>query len=182
MKKIFLIIVCFCAIALINCKSASSTSPEITLQNFFDALSKNDTEKARLLCTVESKSVIDIIDLTGYMSNKNKDKEKFNPSTFEIGTATIEDEMANVPVKEKSSGITLQYQLRKIAGVWKVVFDTDAVMKIFTDGAATFSNTGIDSLNNAFKNIKNMSIDSIKMGLEKGKQAMDSIQKLLDKQ
>lgn len=173
---------CFCAITLINCKSSSSTTPEITLQNFFNALSKNDTEKARLLCTVESKNVIDILDLTGYMSNKNKDAEKFNPNTFEIGTAIIEDDIATVPVKEKTSGITLQYQLHKIAGVWKVVFDTDTVMKIFTDGAATLTNTSIDSLNKAFKDIKNMSIDSIKMGLQKGKQAMDSIQKLLDKQ
>jgi Domain of unknown function (DUF4878) len=182
MKKIIFIIACFCTITLTNCKSSSSTTPELTLQNFFDALSKNDTEKARLLCTVESKNVIDILDLTGYMSNKNNATDKFNATAFEIGVAVINEDIATVPVKEKTSGITLQYQLRKVAGVWKVVFDTDTVMKIFTDGAASITNNSMDSLNKAFKNIKNMSIDSIKMGLEKGKQVMDSIQKLLDKQ
>ena len=191
MKKILLAIVLLSTVSFYSCNSGGG-DPKGVLSQFFTALSKNDIAGARKLATKDSKSMIDMMEMGMNMNKDKKDSDKFNKENMEIGEAKIDGDRATVPVKEKTTGETLNYILKKEDGGWKVAFDKASVMSM---GAEKMKEKGInaDSLNNAMdelKNLdmdslkdemKNLNMDSLKDKMKEGMQTLDSVNKAMKK-
>ncbi len=178
MKKILLAIVVLSTFSLNGCKSGGG-DPKVVLEQFFDALSKNNIEAARKLATKDSKSMIDMMEMGMKMGNSKKESEKFSKANMEIGEAKIDGDKAVVAVKEKTSGESLNYTLKKEDGSWKVAFDKSSLMSM---GMEKMNEKGInpaDSIGNAMDELKNINMDSLKEGMKKGMEVLDSVNKVL---
>lgn len=182
MKKILLAVVMLSTVAFFGCNSSGGGDPKAVLGQFFEALAKQDIEGARKLATKDSKSMIDMMEMGMKMAKDKKESEKFDKANMEIGEAKIDGDKAVVPVKEKNSGETLNYSLKKEDGSWKVAFDKASVMNM---GMEKMSEKGMDtdSLNNALDKLKDVNMDSlkdkIKDATEESMKAIDSAKKVL---
>ena len=109
------------------------------------------------------------------MSKDKNDTEKFDKASMEFGEVKIEGDKATIPVKEKKSGESLNYILKKEDGTWKVAFDKASMMNM---GMEKMNEKGInpaDSIGNALEELKNLNMDSLKDGMKEGMKALDSI-------
>lgn len=177
MKKIFLAAIVFTAICFSSCKSGGG-DPKAVLSEFFQALADKNMEKARKLSTADSKSMLDMMEMA--MKTENKEEtQKYDKTNMEYGEAKIDGDMATVPVKEKTSGETLNYTLKKESGSWKVAFDKASIMSMGMDKMKEKGVDMSDSLD--AEEMKNMNIDSLKEGLKKGSQTLDSLAKAMEK-
>ena len=82
---------------------------------------------------------------------------------MEFGDAKIEGDKATVPVKEKKSGETTNYTLKKEDGVWKVAFDKATMTKMGTDKIkekGMDTNNGLDSASKMLQELNKMSDSS----------------------
>lgn len=179
MKKILLAIVMLSTVSFFGCNSGGG-DPKAVLGQFFTALSKNDIEGARKLATKDSKSMIDMMEMGMKMGKDNKsESDKFKPDNMEIGEAKIDGDKAVIPVKEKTSGETLNYNLKKEDGGWKVAFDKASVMSM---GKEKMDEKGInpaDSINAAMDKLKDIDMDSLKDKMKEGMEKLDTINKML---
>lgn len=179
MKKIFLAAILFSVICFSSCKTGGG-DPKAVLSEFFQALADKDMEKARKLATTDSKSMLDMMAMA--MKTENKEEtDKYDKANMEYGDAKIDGDVATVPVKEKTSGETLNYTLKKESGTWKVAFDKASIMSM---GMDKMKEKGVDvseGLNKAAEEMRDMNIDSLKEGMEKGSEALDSMAKVLEK-
>ncbi|MEP7165938.1 MAG: hypothetical protein ABI741_14645 [Ferruginibacter sp.] len=181
MKKILLAIVMLSTVSFFGCNSGGG-DPKVVLGQFFTALSKSDIEGARKLATKDSKSMIDMMEMGMKMGKDKSESEKFKPDNMEIGEAKIDGDKAVVPVKEKTTGETLNYNLKKEDGGWKVAFDKASVMSM---GMEKMNEKGInpaDSINAAMDKLKDINMDSLKEGMKKGMEAMDTLKKAMKDQ
>lgn len=177
MKKFLLAIAITSTAFLFSCKSGGGSDPKAVLSSFFDALAKKDMEAARKLATEDSKSMIDMIEMGMKMSNDSKETEKYDKSNMEFGEVKIDGDKATVPVKEKKSGESLNYTLKKVNGEWKVAFDKSSVMSM---GMDKLNEKGIDAneeVNKAMDELKDVNLDSLKEGIK----AMEGAAKELEK-
>ena len=175
MKKILFAIALVTSTVFIGCNADKSGDPKAVLTQFFDALSKKDMEAARKLATKDSKSMIDMMEMGMNMSKDNKESDKFDKSSMEFGEVKIEGDKATIPVKEKKSGESLNYILKKEEGTWKVAFDKASMMSM---GMEKMNEKGInpaDSIGNALDELKKLDMDSLKEGMQKGMEMLDTI-------
>ncbi|MBL0358552.1 MAG: DUF4878 domain-containing protein [Chitinophagaceae bacterium] len=179
MKKLFMAAAILSSAILFTGCGGSGGDPKAALSAFFDAMEKKDIEAARKLATADSKSMIDMMEMGLKMAKDNKESDKFDKSKMEFGEAKIEGDKATVPVKDKKSGESTNFTLKKEEGKWKVAFDKASIMQMATDKMQ--EKGGMDSLNNAMDELKNINIDSVKEGINKGMEALDSASKMLDK-
>ena len=178
MKKIFITVALVSSVFLMaGCGSAGD--PKATLSAFFDAMSKKDMAAARKLSTADSKSMLDMMEKGLQMSTDNTETEKYDKSKMEIGEPTIDGDKATIAVKEKGSDETVNFTLKKESGAWKVAFDKASIMEMATD-KMNEKGVSIDSLRESMKELKNINIDSLKEGIDKGIQALDSAKQLLE--
>ena len=176
MKKILFALIVLSAIIFTGCKS--SGDPKAVLGQFFDALSKKDMVAARKLATTDSKSMLDLMERG--MKTDTKETEKYSKDKMEFGEAKIEGDKATVPVKDKASGETMNYTLKKEGGAWKVAFDKTSIMSM---GMEKMKDEGInvgDSVQNALDELKNVDMDSLQKGMQDGVKTLDSAAKLLE--
>lgn len=170
-----LFVVCLLGTMLFGCKSGDGDPKEV-LSEFFEALSEKDIAKARTLATEDSKSMLDMLEMGMKMSKDTATDMKFDKSKMEFGEVKIEGDKATIPVKEKDSGESLNYTLKKEKGDWKVAFDKSSMM---TMGMEKMNEQGInpaDSLN--MDELNNINVDSLRTGIDEGLKALDSLQKL----
>jgi hypothetical protein len=160
MKKIISIVVV--AIVLIGCKSNDKIEPpKKVFSSFAEALSKKDLAKARELCTNDSKTVIDFLEKkSGNMKVSSMDK--FDTSKVTFGEVVIDGDDAKMPIKDKESGVTIDFPLKKEDGVWKVAFDMkslfDMSMETLNDPKLNIPAGKLDSL---MKQFKSVNLDSL---------------------
>lgn len=179
MKKMLLAVALISSTFLFSCKSGGG-DPKAVLSSFFDALSKKDIEAARKLATDDSKQMLDMIQMGMNMSKDSKDNketEKYDKANMEFGEPKIEGDKATIAVKEKKSGESLNYTLKKVNGEWKVAFDKSSVMSM---GMDKLNEKGVDAgeeVNKAMEELKNVDMDSLKMGMEEGMKVLDSVNK-----
>ena len=178
MKKILLAIVLLSTVSFFGCKSGGG-DPKAVLGQFFTALSKDDMEGARKLATKDSKQMIDFMEMGMKMGKDKKESDKFKPDNMEIGEAKIDGDKAVVPVKEKTTGETLNYNLKKEDGGWKVAFDKASVMSMGKDKMDEKGINAADSINAAMDKLKDINIDSLKDGMKKGMDALDTLKKAM---
>jgi hypothetical protein len=151
--------------------------PKTTLSNFFDALSKKDIATARKFATEESKSMLDMMEMGMNMDKSSKDNDKYDKSKMEFGDAKIDGDKATIAVKEKGSGETMNFTMKKEKGTWKVAFDKASMMNMGMEKMKEKGMNPVDSLNKAMDDIKNMNTDSLKAGMEEGMKMLDSASK-----
>ena len=179
MKKFLMGAVVLASVFFAGCNSASKGDPKSVLVSFFDALTKKDISGARKLATAESKSMLDMMEMGMKMGGDKKDDGKYDKEKMEFGDAKIEGDKATVAVKDKSSGETTNFTLKKEGGDWKVAFDKSSMMNM---GMDKMKDKGMDvdsTINNGMDKLKNMNMDSLgdkmKEGLDKLKEATDKL-------
>jgi len=169
MKKFLMGAVVLSAVLFSGCNSGgNSNDPKAVLISFFDALSSKDISAARKLATAESKSMLDMMEMGMKMGNdKKEDDGKYDKTKMEFGEAKIEGDKATVAVKEKTSGETTNFTLKKEGGAWKVAFDKSSMMNMGMDkmkekGLDSDSlNHGLDKLNEGLDKLKDINTDSL---------------------
>ena len=179
MKKLLFIAFIAATTLFVSCKSGGG-DPKAVLGKFFDALSKKDMEAARKLSTTDSKQMLDLMEM-GMKSDSKEESAKYDASKMEFGEAKIDGDKATVPVKDKSSGETMNYTLKKEGGAWKVAFDKTSIMSM---GMEKMNEEGLnigDSLTNTLDQIESSDLDSLKKGLQEGAEALEEAKKEIDK-
>jgi hypothetical protein len=152
MKKLIFGILAFATMSLMSCKSGGD--PKGVLLSFFDALSKKDIPTAKKYATKDSESMLGLMEMS--MKNGGTDKkDDFDKSKMEFGDPKIEGDKATVAVKDKTSGETTNFILKKENGDWKVAFDKATMMQMGQDkmkekGLDT-NNMGTDSTHDTLK-------------------------------
>jgi hypothetical protein len=167
MKKIIAVI--FFAIIFIGCKSNDKIEqPNKVFSSFAEALSKKDLTKARELCTNESKTVLDFLEKKS-SNMKISSMDKFDTSKVTFGEVIIDGDDAKIPIKDKESGVTVYFPLKKEDGVWKIAFDMkslfDMSMETLKDPKL---NIPADKLDSLMKKFKSVNLDSLEkeMGIK----------------
>ncbi len=167
MKKIISVVII--AIVFVGCKSNDKIEPpNKVFASFAEALSKKDLAKARTLCTEDSKTVLDFLEKKA--SNlKISSMDKFDTSKVTFGEAVINGDEATLPIKDKESGVTIDFPLKKEDGVWKIAFDMkslfDMSMETLKDPKLDIPADKLDSLMKQFKNINLDSLEK-EMGIK----------------
>lgn len=185
MKKIILLAITVTIVILAGCKSGGG-DPKMVLSSFFDAMLKKDFTTVKKLSTKDSESMLGMMQMAMQNMPDTSETMKFNKANLEMGDAVITGDMATVPVKEKSSGETTDFTLKKEDGSWKVAFDKSTLMgmaqkKMKEHGMGGMMNHGMnDSLNNinggTMPNVDSMSSED--MG--KARKMMDSANKMIN--
>jgi Domain of unknown function (DUF4878) len=179
MKKIILSLIIATLIILAGCKSGGG-DPKIVLSSFFDAISKKDFTTVKKLTTKDSEGMMGMMQMAMQNMPDTSETSKFNMGNLELGNAVINGDMATVPVKEKKSGETTDFTLKKEDGSWKVAFDKSTLMgmaqkKMKEHGMDGMMNHGMrDSLNGS--TMPNMNSED----MQKAQKMMDSAKKMLD--
>ena len=132
MKKIILSAAVILAFGVMGCGSSDS-DPKGVLMNFMDALGKKDIEGAKKFATKDSEAMLGMIQMGMSMAPKDTKDSTYDKSNMEFGEAKIEGDKATVPVKDKKSGETVNYTLKKEGGAWKVAFDKATMTQMGTD-------------------------------------------------
>ena len=185
MKKILVTLFAILALYLSGCNNNNSSSagdPKTVLTNFFDAMAKKDITAARNLATTDSKPIFDMLEMGMQMKDntiEEKPDEQFDKSKMKMSEAKIEGDKATVNVKELQNGESINFVLKKEAGAWKVAMDINTMMGI---GAEKIKEKVINEMEmgnfkDQMKKIESMSTDSLKMIMNKGMKALDSINK-----
>jgi hypothetical protein len=185
MKKLLVVLFAFSALYISSCKSGGG-DPKAVLTGFFDAMAKKDIPAARKLATADSKGMFDLMEMGMKMKDnttEDKTSEQFDKTKIEMGEAKIEGDRATVNVKEKKSGEAVDFVLKKEGGEWKVAMDMATMMSM---GAEKMKEKGMNDeqmgdLNEKMDKFKNMSADSLKMMMDKGMKALDSLKNAMDK-
>ena len=184
MKKLLVAVFAFSALYMSSCNSAGG-DPKAVLTSFFDAMAKKDIAAARKLATADSKSMFDLMEMGMKMKDTMNDQgmDQFDKGKMEIGEAKIDGDKATVNVKEIKSGEAVNFILKKESGAWKVAMDMNTMMSMGADKMKEKGMNGadMDKLKEQMDKFKNMPADSLKMMMEKGMQALDSIKNQMDK-
>ena len=175
MKNLSLVFCFACAMVLMgSCSSSPAGNPRDTLSAFFDAMSKKDMETVRKLTTSESKGMIDMMQMGMNMANDNSALANYDKANMEIGEAIINGDEATVITKEKTTGESVTFSLKKQEGAWKVAFDMGSMMQMATDKMKE-KGVSADSLKMMMNEMKNLNMDSLQKILKEGIDAPDSV-------
>ena len=178
MKKIILSAVILLTFGAIGCNS-NGGDPKGVLMSFFDALGKKDIEGAKKYATKDSEAMLGMMQMGMSMAPKDTKEPLYDKNNMEYGEAKIEGDKATVPVKDKKSGETTNYALKKEGGSWKVAFDKSTLMemaqkKMKEHGLNNQIDGSIDSLHEKMKSLS-------KEDMEHAKKMMDSVKELMNK-
>lgn len=110
--------------------------------------------KAQKYATKDSEAMLGMIQMGMSMAPKDVKDTTYDKSNMEFGDAKIEGDKATVPVKDKKSGGTTNYTLKKEGGAWKVAFDKATMTQMGTDKMKNMNN-GMDKMNNGMDSAKN---------------------------
>ncbi len=183
MKKIILYAIAALFILLTGCKSGEGGDPKIVLTKFFNAISSKNVDEAKKYVTKDSEGMMSMVQM-GMQSagDKSNDMLNYGKENIEFGTATIDGDKATIPIKDKKSGETTDFTLKKESGEWKVAFDKSTLMemaqkKMKEHGMGTMRKGMNDSMNEMSKEDM-QNIDSIKNdAMERAGKIMDSVTK-----
>jgi uncharacterized protein DUF4878 len=178
MKKIIIIVIAAFVVILPGCKSGSGANPKEVLNHFFDALSKRDINEAKKYATKDSEGMLSMVQMgMQNMNNEHADKMLEMINNMQMGDATISGDQATVAVKDKKSGETTNFLLKKESGDWKVAFDMATLMEMANKKMKEHGSNGMGNMNRSDSADMNESMDSANSHL---KEKMDRAQKLMD--
>ena len=155
MKSTIAAIFISCLLILNGCNSETQ-KPEIVVESFFDALSKQDFETAKEFATKKSESVLDMIDLATNLQVQKIDSSMFDNSRLQFGKPKIDGDSAIVEISIKNSNEFIALKLIKEDGEWKVAFDAETLMKIGLDKIKTEGRKKVQQLDKQLESIQKM--------------------------
>jgi len=178
MKKIIVIIIAAFVVILPGCKSGSGANPKEVLNHFFEALAKRDINEAKKYATKDSEGMLSMMQMgMQNMNNEHANKMMEMINNMQMGDATIMGDKATVPVKDKKSGETTDFLLKKESGDWKVAFDMATLMDMANKKMKEHGMNGMGNMNGEDSAQMNESLDSANAHL---KEKMGHAQKLMD--
>ena len=185
MKKIIVSVATASILILAGCKSGGG-DPKVVLTKFFDALSKKNIDEAKKYVTKDSEGMMGLVQMgMQNMGNKSNEMVNYEKENIELGTAAIDGDKATVPVKDKKSGETTDFTLKKESGAWKVAFDKSTLMemaqkKMKEHGMGSMNNGMNDSLG-SINNRSLQSMDSVSHeDMKEAQKMLDSANKMLN--
>ena len=128
MKQIVFSVVTVSIIILAGCKSGGG-DPKIVLTNFFDALAKKDFTSVKKYTTQDSEGMLGMMQMAMQKMPNTSEMIQYKKENIELGDAVINGDNATVPVKDKKSGETVDFTLKKEDG-WKVAVDMSTLMQM----------------------------------------------------
>jgi hypothetical protein len=184
MKKMLLAITVTASLLITSCNGGGG-DPKAVLISFMDAMGKKDIAAAKKLATKDSEQMFGLMEMGMKMAKDSKEMDQFDKTKMEFGEAKIEGDKATIPVKDKSSGESTNFILKKESGSWKVAFDKSSLMQMGTDKMkekGVDMNDVIDKGADAMKNINVDSLsDKMKEGLEKLNENKDKLEEAAKK-
>jgi uncharacterized protein (DUF433 family) len=178
MKKIIVIIIAAFVVILPGCKSGSGANAKEVLNHFFEALAKRDINEAKKYATKDSEGMLSMMQMgMQNMNNDHANKMMEMINNMQMGDATITGDRATVPVKDKKSGETTDFLLKKESGDWKVAFDMATLMDMANKKMKEHGMNGMGNMNGEDSAQMNESLDSANAHL---KEKMGHAQKLMD--
>ena len=144
MKGIYLLLIAFCTISIAGCKTGNE--PQSVLEKFIQAVGKTDFATAQKFATPESSSMLGLMEMGMKMAPDSTKGKNYDYKQLEYGDTKIEGDKATIAVKNKTTGETTNYTLKKIGTEWKVAFDK-ASMKPGGNQMNSGFNNGSDSTN-----------------------------------
>jgi hypothetical protein len=178
MKRIFFLWAFTGFVFLLQGCGGVGSNPKTTLNAFFDAMIKKDIPEVRKLTTSDSKGMIDMMEKGMQMAKETNETEKYDKQRMDIGEAIIEGNKATIPIKDKVSGESSKFILKKEGGSWKVAFDMGSIMEMASDKMKE-KGFNADSLSKMMDEIKNMNIDSLTKNFDKNPGSIDSLKEAL---
>ena len=179
MKQLILSVITVSLLFLAGCKSKNS-DPKAVLTTFFAAIAKKDFTTVKSVTTKDSEGMMGMMQMAMQNMSDTTETDKFSTDNMEIGDAVINGDVATVPIKEKKSGETTDFTLKKEDGAWKVAFDKSTLMgiaqkKMKEHGMGAMGQGMSDSLGNLNGgSMPNM--DSVsKETMARAKKMMDSV-------
>lgn len=175
MKKILLATLILSG-AITGCNSSQDAGdPKIVVEKFVDAVSRKDMATVRSLSTAESKFMLDQMESSMARNEGGIKNFQFDKSKVQLGEATITGDNATVPVKEISSGETIDLPLKKENGEWKISFDMSSMMNMAMKKMKEKGINLSDSLRGGMPSLKNVNIDSLRQEMKKRGINLDSL-------
>ena len=96
------------------------------------------------------------------MGDKSNEMINYQKENLEVGTAVIAGDKATVPVKDKKSGETTDFTLKKESGDWKVAFDKSTLMEMAQKKMKEHGMGGMhNGMNDSSESINNRSLQNI---------------------
>ena len=177
-RRIALLLAATLLLGLTGCLPDSG--PRGVVGRFLEALAKKDMALARSLTTPESEGMMDLIATGSKLAGDSRAFNDMDPAQVEIGVAKIEGDAATVPVKEKKSGVTFNYKLKKVGGIWKVAFDMGSLLEMTAGTIGEQVNRGIDSLKAGIEKLRDINLDSVAGQLREGQKMIDSMKEAIE--
>lgn len=169
MKKVILSVVTFSIIVLSGCKSGGG-DPKTVLSAFFDALVKKDFTTVKKYSTKDSEGMLGMIEMAMQKMPDSSQTMQYKKENIELGDAVINGDNATVAVKDKKSGETTDFTLKKEDGSWKVAFDKSTLMEM---AQKKMKEHGMGGMSNGTDSVS-------KEDMQKAQQMMDSANKTLN--
>ena len=163
MKKMILS-VAITLIALSGCKSDAG-DPKNVLMSFMEALGKGDIDIAKKYATKDSEAMLSMMEMAMKMAPDSSKDNSFNTDKMEFNDATITGDKATVPVKDKTSGETTVFTLKKEGSGWKVAFDKATMTQMGQDKMKdmnmdmNMNDSTEDNMNNDMNKMENDSMN-----------------------
>ena len=185
MKKLIVSALIASILILGGCKSGGG-DPKIVLIKFFDAISKKNIDEAKKYVTKESEGMMSMMQMgMQNMGDKSNEMTNYQKENIELGTAVIDGDKAIVPVKDKKSGETTDFTLKKESGDWKVAFDKSTLMEMAQKKMKEHGIGGMhNGMNDSLGSINNRSLQNIdsvsKEDMQQAQKMMDSASKMLN--
>ena len=184
MKKIILSALILSAVIFAGCKSGGG-DPKVVLMNFFDALAKKDFTAVKKYTTKDSEGMLSMVQMGMQNMPDTSATLKYDKDNLELGDVAINGDIATIPVKEKKSGETTDFTLKKESGAWKVAFDKSTLMEMAQKKMKDHGFGGMrHGMNDSMGNMNGeMPTDSASQEQMKQAQKMlDSASKMLNKE
>jgi len=178
MKKIIWLFITASLLVFAGCQSGTGGDPKEVLVKFFDALAAKNIEEAKKYVTKDSEGMMSMVQM-GMNSSEDSSAVMYAKDKIDLSDAVIDGDRATVAVKDKSSGESTDFVLKKESGDWKVAFDKATLMGMATQ---KMKEKGIDQnmidsgVNSAMEELKNMTDEE----KENMKQMMDSASKVFE--
>jgi hypothetical protein len=185
MKKIIVSALIASILISAGCKSGGG-DPKVALMNFFVALAKKDFTTVKKYTTKDSEGMISMMQMgMQNMGDKPNGMINYQKENIELGAAVIDGDKATVPVKDKKSGETTEFTLKKESGDWKVAFDKSTLMEMAQKKMKEHGmGRMLNGMNDSLESINNRSLQNIdsvsKEDMQKAQKMMDSANKMLN--
>lgn len=182
MKKLILLAITGFAIAFSGCQSGINNNPKEVLSQFFQALTKKDVAAAKKFATKDSEGMLNMVEMgmkmSANMQNDHEDKMFEMMKNVEMADPVINGDKATIKVTDKKSGESVNFQLQKEEGSWKVAFNMGALMDM---GKDEMKKHGMDETNmDSMSSRMNEAMDSLNKNMPDMKEKMEQAKKMME--